>query len=130
MLNLGQLTAMEGRMLDALTTLRAVVVKQTEGVLAQEEDGHEVAGREQGHEEVDEAPGSIEGHHGTNHHEDTSRHQTVDGHRRAALRHKPHVGLTVIVVADDRREGKEEDGDDNEGGTPGAYLRLEGRLGG
>ena len=54
----GQLAAMEGGLLDASALLAAVVVEQTEGVFAQNQDGNKVAGGEEGHEEVDNVPTS------------------------------------------------------------------------
>ena len=53
---LRQLTAMEDGFFYALSLLLAVVVEQSEGIAAQKDDGNEVAGREEGHEEVDDVP--------------------------------------------------------------------------
>ena len=59
------MTAVEGGFLDALTLLTAVVVKQTESVATKEDDGNEVTGREEGHEEINDVPYQLEAGQGS-----------------------------------------------------------------
>ena len=51
---------MEDRFLNTLTFLTAIVVEQTESIASQQHDGDEVAGRQEGHEEVDDVPDELE----------------------------------------------------------------------
>ncbi len=76
---LRQLAAVERRFLDATPLLLAVVVKQTEGILAENDDGYKVAGSEKCHEEVDNVPHQLKAGHGSEHHHDTSGEDAVDG---------------------------------------------------
>ena len=100
-LNLGELTAMEARFLDALALLLAIVVQQAEGIFAQQDDGYEVAGGEESHEEVDDVPHQLEAGHSTEHHHHTCLEDAVDGHHFLAGRDEADVCLAVIVVAND-----------------------------
>ena len=77
---LRQLAAVEHGFFDALALLLAVVVEQAEGVATQEDDGHEVAGGEEGHEEIDDVPHHFEAGQRTEHYHDTAGKDTVDGH--------------------------------------------------
>ena len=51
-----QLAAMEHGLFDALPLLLPVIVEQAEGVAAQQQDGRQVTGGEESHEEVDDVP--------------------------------------------------------------------------
>lgn len=72
--------AVENGFVNAAALLFAIVVEQAEGVAAEGDDGHEVAGREQRHAEVTEAPHELEGGHGADEHEQAAGAEAVDGH--------------------------------------------------
>ena len=111
--NLGQQAAVEDGLLDAVAFLCAVVVEQPEHILAQGDDGDEVAGGEDGHAEVTEVPYHIEADHGAKYHHHPSGTNAVDGDDGVVGGHETDVRLTVIIIADDRREGEEQDGEEN-----------------
>ena len=123
---LRQLAAVEHRLLDATTLLLAVIVKQAEGVFAKHHNGYQVAGRKEGHKEVDDVPYQLEAGHGTKHHHDATGEEAVDGQHRGIGRDEADIGCAVIVVADDAGEGKEENGYGDEHRTGGTDLRLQG----
>ena len=123
-----QLAPMKRWLFDAVALLCPVVVEQSEGIASEEGDGDEVAGCEEGHEEVDDVPNELEAGHGTEHHHQACRAEAVNGHHRLVVRNEADVSLTVVVVADDARESEEEDGDGDEHGSDGAHLRLQSRL--
>ena len=100
-LNLRQLTAVERRFLDAATLLLSVVVQQTEGIFAKNDDGYEVARCEECHEEIDDVPHQFEAGHSPENHHHTARENAIDSHYRRVGGDETNVGLAVIVVAND-----------------------------
>ena len=70
MFQLRQLTAVEDRFLDTLLFLTSIVIEQPEGIATQEHDSREVAGRKEGHKEINDVPHQLETGHRTkdNHH--------------------------------------------------------------
>lgn len=63
---------MEYRFFDALSLLLTVVVEQTEGVLAEQNDGNEVAGSEEGHNQVGDVPNELEAGQGAKYHHEAA----------------------------------------------------------
>ena len=122
------MTAVECGFLDALTLLTAVVVEQTEGVATKEDDGNEVAGREEGHKEIDDVPDEFETGNSSKDDHHASRTNAINGHYRRIRCDKTDIRLTVIVVADDAGEGEEEDGNGHKNRPCGTNLRLQCRL--
>ena len=121
------MTAVECGFLDALTLLTAVVVKQTESVATKEDDGNEVTGREEGHEEIDDVPDEFETGNSSKDDHHASRTNAINGHYRRIRCDKSDVRLTVIVVADDAGESEEEDGNGYEHRSGSSHLRLQRR---
>ena len=119
---------MECRLLDALPLLSPIVVEQSEGITAQEYDGRQVAGRQEGHEEVDNVPNQFETGHSAEYHHHPCRADAVDGHHRRVGSNEADISLAIIIIADDAGEGEEEDGYGHEHGPDGAHLSLKGRL--
>ena len=122
------MTAVECGFLDALTLLTAVVVKQTESVATKEDDGNEVTGREEGHEEIDDVPDEFETGNSSKDDHHASRKDAINGHYRRIRCDKTDIRLTVIVVAEDAGEGEEEDGNGHKHRPCGTNLRLQSRL--
>lgn len=125
---LGEQAAMEGGRGDAPALLLTVVVEEAESVFAQEDDGDEVAGGEEGHAEVDDAPDGVEGDEGSEHDHHAAGEEAIEGEGTAAAGHETDIGLAVVVVADDAGIGEKENGHGDEGAAPGAYLALQGDL--
>ena len=63
---------MESGTLDASLPLAGVVVEQAEDVFSQQDDGYQVAGCEQRHAEIDDAPYGVQREEGTQHHHHAS----------------------------------------------------------
>ena len=69
---LRNLTAVEHRFLDAASLLTAIVIEEAEHVAAEQNNGHEVAKRQEGHEEIDDVPYQFETGQGTEDHHHTT----------------------------------------------------------
>ena len=108
--------------------LGAIVVEQAEGVFAQPYDGVEVAGREQGHAQVAQAPDQIEAGQGAENDHAAAGEQAVEGHHPFAPGQEADVGLAIIIVSDDARVGEQQDGGGHEDGAEATHFRLERRL--
>ena len=119
---------MEGGVLDAAALLATVVIEQAEDVLAEADDGYEVAGGEEGHEEVAQIPDELQRGEGAEHHQHTAREQAVDDEGCAVGGDEADIGLTIIIIADDTGEGEEKDGNGDESGSPRPNLGLQGGL--
>ena len=70
---------MEDGFFYALTLLIAVVVKQTESVTSQQDNGYQVAGCEEGHEEIDDVPYQFETGECAEDDHDACRADTIEG---------------------------------------------------
>ena len=92
---------MEYRLFNTLALLVAIVVEQAEGIASQEHDGYEVAGREEGHEEVNDIPYQFETGQSTEYDHHACREQTVCCHHFRVRGDETDIGFTVIVVAND-----------------------------
>ena len=111
----------------AAAFLRQVVPEQQHRLTAQQHDGHEVAEGHQRHRDVREAPCQIERRCGPEHHHRPDK-QPVERQYAAPRSDETDVRLAVIIVADDRREGEEEDRHGDEDPARGSDLRDKGRL--
>lgn len=119
---------MEDGFLDALALLTAIVVEKTEGIAAQQDNGYKVAGREKGHEQVDDVPHQLEtGKRSEDDHQST-RAKAIECHYKGVGRNETDVGFAIIVIADNAGKRKEEDGNGHKYGTSASNLRLKGRL--
>ena len=98
---LRQLTAMEDWLLDAVAFLLAIVIEQTEGIAAKEDDSHKVAGRKEGHEEINDVPHQFKAGEGTEYHHQSCRCNAIGRHHFRIWCDEPDVSLTVVIVADD-----------------------------
>jgi len=65
---LWNLTAVEGRFLNASTLLLAIVVEQTESISTQDDNGNQVASGEECHEEIDQIPYQVKARNGSEQH--------------------------------------------------------------
>ena len=101
---------MEGWFLYALALLLAVVVEQAEGIATQDDNGYQVAGGEERHEEIDKVPYKVKARNGSEQHHDTTGKDAIDSHHRRTFRDKADVRLAIIVVSYNGGVGKEEDG--------------------
>lgn len=120
---------MERGALDALPLLSLIVFEQESRLRTQFHYGHEVTECDEAHEEIANAPHEVEaGQRSEEHHHDAV-HDAHEGQPTLPRREKLHVHLAVGVVADDRREGKEEDGYSHKIGAGRSHLALQGGLG-
>lgn len=109
--NVGHHRLLEDRLFDTGFLLLTVVFQQAESVSAQQNDGNEIAHREECHTEIAYHPDKVEAHQRTEHDHHTGRGYAIGGHDGIAFREETDVCLAIIVVADDAGEGKEEDCD-------------------
>ena len=83
------------------------------GILAEHDDGREVAERHERHCDVGEPPDEVERNHRPG--IDYGRHQqAIDPHCKIAVADKADVGLAVVIVGYYACESKEEDGHTDE----------------
>ena len=108
---------MENGFFNTLAFLLLVILKQQKYVFTQYDDGYQVACREQGHAQVTQTPYKFQARQGTKHHDHASREYSVNRQYQLVLRHKPYIGLPVIIVADNTRKGKQQNGHRNEDRT-------------
>ena len=120
---------MENGILDATTPLLTVIIKQLEGVFAQEHQGDEVAQRQQRHEKVTQVPNEIKTCDGTKEDKHTARQETEDGQDFFVLGQEMDIGLAIVIVTDDAAEGKEENRHSDKDFAPTAHLALQRGLG-
>ena len=126
--DVGHLVLGEHGVHDTLSLLGAVVFQQAEGILAQQHDGNEVADGHEAHGDIGKAPREVEAHDGATHDHAAHEH-TVEPQEEGAAADEADVGLTVVVVADDAAEGKEQDGNGHEHGAEAAHLLSKSGLG-
>nr|DAL56230.1 MAG TPA_asm: hypothetical protein [Caudoviricetes sp.] len=112
---------------DSAALLGDVVGEQGDGFVAQQEDRCEVAERHQRHGHVGKAPHQVERRRRPEEHHAPDQ-QAVEREHPAPGGDEPHVGLAVVVVADDRREGEEEDRHGDEQSADGADFAHQGGL--
>ena len=118
---------MELGILDAATFLGTVVVKQLEDMLAQENQGNEVAQGQQGHEQVTQVPDELKTGHRAKEDEHAAREYAEHLNCPFFVGQETNVGLTIIVIADDAAEGKQDNRDGHKDGAncpPDSPSRL------
>ena len=101
---------MEGWFLNALALLLTVVIEQTEGIAPQNDNGNQVAGGEERHEEIDQVPYQVKARNSSEQHHDTTGKDAIDGHHHRLFCDEAHIRLAIIVVAYNGGVGKDEDG--------------------
>ena len=69
---------MEDGFFDALSFLLAIVIQQSECITSQDDNGDEVASREERHEEVDDVPDKFKAGYGTKDDHQTCRRYSID----------------------------------------------------
>ena len=105
---------MEHRFFDAFPLLVSIVIEQPEHIFAKAYNCHKVAGRNQGHTQITQVPDYFKTGQCSKHNHHTAREDTVDGKNGIAGGHKTDIRLSIVLVSDNRRKGKEEDGRSDE----------------
>lgn len=113
---------MERGALDAGTFLPHIIFQKPDGTGMEADDGVEVTERDATHEEIAQAPYQVEARQGSEHHHHDAVHHPHEEQPATVLREELHIHLAIGVVADDRREGKHEDGQGDKGGTDLPHL--------
>ena len=108
---------MEDGFFYALALLLAVVVKQPKGIAAQQDNSHQVAGREESHEEIDDVPHQFETGQRSEYDHEACRADAINGHDGRVGGDEADVRLTVIVIADNAGKGEKENSNGYEDGT-------------
>ena len=119
----------EGRVFDAGSFLRQVVVEGCIGVFGKLGNRIEVREAEEAHEEIRHIPDERElGQAAKEYHEDYEAAEDEQVGLRVSLE-EGDVDFAVVVVADNGAEGEHEDDDGEEGRCPGAEVQRKGFLG-
>ena len=96
-----------------------------ESILAKSENRYEVADGNQSHEKVAETPYKIEAGNRTEHDHHAAGNHAQEDDCRGTMCQETHVGLAIVVIADNAAESEEEDGYGDEDRTGTAHLAFQ-----
>ena len=107
-----------------LALLTHIVAEENHDRTGEKEHGEEVAERHETHGDVGKVPCCLKRGNGSEEHY-TGCKDAIDEEHYAVVGEETEIGLTVVVVAEDGAEGKEQDGDGDVDAAHAAYLLLE-----
>ena len=119
---------MESRLLYSVAFLSPIVIEQPEHIFSERDNSYEIASCQKRHAEVTQIPNKLKACQSPNHHEDSARKDAICREHHGVGGHEADVGLTIIVIANNRGKGEEGDGHRDEHRPIGANFLSQCRL--